>query len=65
VKIDREELAQRLAEADRRRLALRKATVELAAVGKLLFKRPNKLESDVTDRSERSSRRPARRISGS
>jgi hypothetical protein len=41
-----EELGQRLAEADRRRVALRRATLELAALGRQLLEQRSKRESD-------------------
>jgi len=61
--ISPQELAQRLAEADRSRVALRRATLELAAMGRQLLEQRSKRESDV-HRSERSRRGSARRLSG-
>ena len=61
--ISPQELAQRLAEADRRRVALRRATLELAALGRQLLAQRSKRESD-DHRSERSRRGSARRLSG-
>jgi len=58
-----QELAQRLAEADRRRVALRRATLELVWMGRQLLEQRSKRESD-DNRSERSRRGPARRSSG-
>ena len=50
--ISPQELAQRLAEADRSRVALRRATLELAAMGRQLLEQRSKRESD-DNRSER------------
>ena len=61
--ISPQELAQRLAEADRRRVALRRATLELAALGRQLLEQRRKRKSD-DHRSERSRRGSARRSSG-
>lgn len=61
--ISPQELAQRLAEADRRRVALRRATLELAALGRQLLDQRSKREND-DNRSERSRRGSARRSSG-
>ena len=61
--INPQELARRLAEADRRRVALRRATLELAALGRQLLEQRSKRESD-DNRSKRSRRRSARRPSG-
>ena len=61
--INPQELARRLAEADRRRVALRRATLELAALGRQLLAQRSKRESD-DNRSERSRRGSARRLSG-
>ena len=61
--ITREELAQRLAEADRRRVALRRATLGLAVMGRQLVEQRSKCKSD-DHRSERSRRGSARRSSG-
>ena len=44
--ISPQELAQRLAEADRRLVALRRATLELAALGRQLLAQRTKRESD-------------------
>ena len=61
--INPQELARRLAEADRRRVALRRATLELAALGRQLLEQRSKREGDV-HRSERSRRGSTRRPSG-
>ena len=61
--INPQELARRLAEADRRRVAMRRATLELAALGRQLLEQRSKRESDA-HRSKRSRRRSARRLSG-
>ena len=45
--ISPQELAQRLAEADRSPVALRRATLELAAMGRQLLEQRSKRESDV------------------
>jgi hypothetical protein len=63
MRIDQQEFAKRLAKADRSRVALRRATLELTALGRELLKQRSKRESDDIDRSERSRRRPARRPS--
>jgi len=44
--INPQELARRLAEADRRRVALRRATLELAAMGRQLLEQRSKREND-------------------
>ena len=51
--IDSQELDRRLAEADRARLALRRATVELGAMGEEILKKWKQRKQDY-DRSERS-----------
>ena len=61
--ISPQELARRLAEADRHRVALRRATLELAAMGRQLLAQRTERESD-DHRSERSRRGSARRLSG-
>lgn len=47
--ISPQELAQRLAEADRRRVALRRATLELAAMGRQRLELRSKRENDDID----------------
>jgi len=54
--ISSEELTRRLAEADRRRVALRKATRELTELGRQIRKERSKLNRNVSDRPKRSSR---------
>src|SRR5260370_27960994 len=44
-----EELGQRLAEADRRRVALRRATLELAAMGRQLLEQRSNRESETSN----------------
>ena len=55
-----EELNRRLAEADRRRIALRCATLELAELGRQLLRQRNERETDGANRSERSDSGPDR-----
>ena len=59
--ITSEELTRRLAEADRQRLTLRKASRELGELGKRILKERSKRENNVVDRPERSSNGPAGR----
>ena len=59
MKITEQELTRRLAEADRRIVALRRATLELVATGQCILKQRNETRTDAVDRPERSSRRPA------
>ena len=59
--ISSEELTHRLAEADRQRVTLRKASRDLSDLGKRILKERNKRENDVVDRPERSSSSPASR----
>jgi hypothetical protein len=59
VNISPEEMTRRLAEADKRRLHLRRATLELKELGLKLFGRKNERETDGANRSERPNRGPA------
>ena len=59
VKIAPEELTRRLTEADRRRVALRRVTLELAELGRQLLRERSAREIDGANRSERSHRGPA------
>jgi hypothetical protein len=59
--ISSEEMTRRLAEADRRRLALRKASQELSAFGKQILKQRSKAPANAIDRPKRSNRGTARR----
>lgn len=61
MKITEQELTRRLAEADTRIVALRRATLELLAAGQRILKQRNETRTDALDRPERSSRRPAGR----
>ena len=63
VKINQRELDQRLAEADRRRGLLRRATLELVALGRQLLEQRSERESDAIHRSERPRRGSGRRVS--
>lgn len=58
-----EELTRRLAEADTQIVALRRATLELALLGRQLLEN-SKLGDDGANRSERPHRSPAQRSSG-
>jgi hypothetical protein len=59
-----EELTRRLSEADRRRVALRRATLELMALGRQALKERGERKGDLANRSERPRRGSARRPSG-
>ena len=61
MKLTEQELTRRLAEADRRLVALRRATLELVATGQRILKQRNETRTDTVDGPERSSRRPAGR----
>ena len=57
--IDSKELPERLAQADRTRLILRKATLELAALGREILKQRKQFETENdTNRSHGSDRGP-------
>lgn len=62
--ISQQELNRRLTEADNRVVTLRRATLELAALGQQLLSQRSKRERDVIHRPQRSDRGPARRPSG-
>jgi hypothetical protein len=47
-----EELTRRLSEADRRRVALRRATLELMALGRQVLKERREEKGDLANRSE-------------
>jgi hypothetical protein len=58
--IDSKELAERLAEADRTRVTLRKATLELVALGREILKQRERPETENgRNRSDGSDRRPS------
>ena len=59
MEITEQEMTRRLGEADRRIVALRRATLELVATGQRILKQRNETRTDAVDRPERSSRRPA------
>jgi hypothetical protein len=60
VPIDATELAKRLAEADRTRVTLRKATLELVALGREILKQRERLETENgRNRSDGSDRGPS------
>ncbi len=62
--IDSQELARRLAEADRMRVLLRKTTNELAALGREILEKRRQLKK-INDQPERSDGRFARDLSSS
>jgi hypothetical protein len=62
--MDAKELAQRLAEADRQIVALRKATLELTAAGREILEQRNEHQTNNVDRPERSGGGPDRRVPG-
>ena len=64
MKMNERELNERLAEADRKIVMLRKATLELAALGREIVKQRTEQHTHDVDRSERSDSSPDRRVPG-
>jgi hypothetical protein len=64
MRITAEELTRRMAEADRKRVALRRATLELGALGRQLLAQRSPPDREPLDRSRRTDRRPPGRPRG-